>query len=214
MKIFFYEERDFSWIFITMKRIPLKVKKEVINFRLTHSWKETCDQFPKIDEETWRLWMKRKEEILNTPELSKKEMEEIRIFNYKKSKEKYKKKNPDKVISSLMRIKHPLVVCSYHANGNYKKYKSKNKSPFTRLTPLDLYTIVKRQRLICPITGLKLTAENISVDHIIPVSKGGSNSPDNIRLVHKMINHMKNYYSDTQFFDMCSLVVKNFKPLN
>jgi 5-methylcytosine-specific restriction endonuclease McrA len=191
----------------------LKLKKELIRFRTSHTWAETCKQFPTIDDETWRYWMLNADKILGEIELSPMEKEHRRIQKYKESKEKYKRKHPDKVISSLMRIKHPLTVCAYHANGNYKKYKSKKKAPFTKLSATDLLGIAKKQQLICPLTGLKLTAQNISVDHIMAVSKGGSNAPSNIRLVHRIANHMKNHYSDTQFLEMCSLVTKHFKPL-
>jgi hypothetical protein len=202
------------WICITMKPYPLKLKKELIQFRMSHTWAETCKQFPTIDDETWRYWTLNAERILGEVELSPSEKEELRKRKYKESKAKYKEAHPDKVISSLMRIKHPLTVCAYHANGNYKKYKNKKKAPFTRLTAFDLWKIAKKQRLICPLTGMKLTAQNISVDHILAVSKGGTNAPSNIRLVHKIANHMKNHYSDTQFMEICSLVAKHFIPHN
>ena len=202
------------WICIIMKQFPLKLKKELIQFRASHTWTETCKKFPTINDETWRYWILNAETILGEVELSPQEKKELHKRKYKEYKENYKRNHPDKAISSIRRIKHPLMVCSYHANGNFKKYKSKKKAPFTRVTAFDLWKIAKKQRLICPLTGLKLTADIVSVDHIIPVSKGGTNAPSNIRLVHKVINHMKNHYSDTQFLEMCSLVTKHFHPLN
>lgn len=197
-----------------MKPYPLKLKKELIQFRMTHSWRETCDQFPNIDDETWRYWILNAEKILGEIELSPEQKEHQRKERERETKEKYKLKHPDKVIPSIMRLKHPLTVCAYHANGNYKKYKSKNKSPFVKITAFELWRIAKQQKLRCPLTGFKLTAENISVDHILPVSKGGSNQSSNIRLVHKIANHMKNHYSDTQFLEICSRVAAYFSPLN
>ena len=212
IKIFFYEEKHFSWIFIIMKQIPLKVKKELINFRMKHSWSETCEKFPTIDDETWRLWMIKKNKILNTPELTNEELSTLKKQKQRQYREKYRKLHPDEN-PSVKRLIHPFVICSYYVNGNFKKYNPKNKSKFMKVNAFDIWKIAKKQKLICPITGLKLTAENMSADHIIPVSKGGTNLPSNLRLVHKIINHMKNHYSDKQFFDMCSLVVNNFKPI-
>lgn len=179
---------------------------------MSHSWTETCKQFPDIDNETWRLWVLNKDKILNTPDLSRKEMDELRAQKKKQYKEKYRTLHPFEN-PSLKRLIHPFIICSYYTNGNFKKYRSKNKSKFTRVTAFDFWKIAKKQKLICPITGLKLTAENMSADHIVPVSKGGKNSPDNLRLVHKTINHMKNHYSDKEFYNMCSLVAKNFNPI-
>jgi 5-methylcytosine-specific restriction endonuclease McrA len=53
----------------------------------------------------------------------------------------------------------------------------------------------------------KLTNENISVDHIIPKSKGGSNKKENIRLVHKDANLAKRALSDAEFLGLCRQVI-------
>ena len=57
-----------------------------------------------------------------------------------------------------------------------------------KITASHLFKIAHSQRLICPLTGHKLTNKNISVDHIIPCSKGGLNVPQNIRLTTRDIN--------------------------
>jgi hypothetical protein len=196
-----------------MKLLPIRLKKEVIRFRMSHTWKETCNQFPNLNDETWRQWMLNKEKILNTAELSPEEETALKKQRRQECKKRFREAHPDKVISSLMREKHPLAVCSYHANGNFKAYKSKSKSSFMPLRAFDLWKIAKKQKMICPITGERLTAKNISVDHITPVSKRGSNLPSNIRLVVKEANHMKNHYSDQFFLDMCHKIVANFKPI-
>lgn len=55
----------------------------------------------------------------------------------------------------------------------------------------------------------------MSVDHIFPVSKGGSNDPSNIRLVEKWTNIMLGTHTDDEFIEMCRLIVKfNDKKLD
>lgn len=81
------------------------------------------------------------------------------------------------------------------------------------LTAIDLFHIAHKQKLICALTGEKLTNENISVDHIVAKSKGGSNRPENIRLVHKDANLAKRALSDSEFLDLCQKVV-NFNKRN
>jgi hypothetical protein len=196
-----------------MKRFSYKLKQELLRFRDTHSWSETCKAFNHINEKTWAQWIKNREKILGSADLSEKEKAEKRKQDGRKWKEHYKITNPDKVVSAVMRKVHPLVVCTYHANGNFKRYRSKNKAPFTKLLAFDLWKIAKKQKMKCPLTGLVLTADIISADHIIPVSKGGTNLSSNIRLVHKTINHMKNHYSDQEFLKMCSLVANHFQPI-
>ena len=93
-----------------------------------------------------------------------------------------------------------LVKCS---NRFYKD---------SKITPFDLWKIAKRQKLICPVTGQKLTTENISLDHIIPRSKGGLNIPSNIRLTTKSVNFSKRNMTDKEFYDLCINVVKYHSP--
>ena len=76
-----------------------------------------------------------------------------------------------------------------------------------KLTAFDLWKIAKKQKLLCALTGVKLNAENISVDHIVAKSKGGSNRPENIRLVHKDVNLAKRALSDSEFLELCRKVV-------
>lgn len=77
------------------------------------------------------------------------------------------------------------------------------------LTAFDLWCIAKRQKLLCALTGEKLTNETISVDHIIPKSQGGSNKRENIRLVHKDANLARRALSDKQFLELCKKVVSH-----
>jgi len=182
----------------------LEIKKSLIRFRDTHTWSETCREFPKVNPETWRRWIHNRDIILST---SIEEETSKRLIRSSQKRKEWKANNPDKAIPSIMRLKHPFVVCCYHTNGNFKK---KHKD-FVKVKPMDLWKLAKKQKCKCSITGLKLKAETLSVDHIIPISKGGSHTIDNLRLVHRDINHMKNHYSDDYFLEMCKLVSTNFQ---
>jgi len=78
-----------------------------------------------------------------------------------------------------------------------------------RITAHDLFRIAHAQRLICPLTGEKLTTENISVDHILPCSKGGMNVPSNIRLTTRDINWFRRTMTDEELVVLCKRVVNH-----
>jgi 5-methylcytosine-specific restriction endonuclease McrA len=78
-----------------------------------------------------------------------------------------------------------------------------------KITALDLWSLAKKQGLRCPISGEKLTIENISVDHIIPRSKGGTNILENLRLVTRAVNTAKHTMSDAEFFSFCQNIVNH-----
>lgn len=80
-----------------------------------------------------------------------------------------------------------------------------------KITASNLWRIARKQRLICPLSGMKLTAENCSVDHKLPFSCGGTNNPDNIRLVHLWVNKMRLHFPDEEFITMCRRIA-DFNP--
>lgn len=86
------------------------------------------------------------------------------------------------------------------------KHRDKNST----VTKFDIWKIAKRQKLKCVLTGRKLTNANISPDHIIPLSKGGNTTPENIRLVIKEVNLCRQAMTDEEFLDMCKSVVNHF----
>ncbi len=79
------------------------------------------------------------------------------------------------------------------------------------VTASGLWRIAKKQKLICPITGHKLTNENISPDHTVSLFKGGSNNLENIQLVTKQANISKYTMSMDEFISFCAQVTEHNK---
>lgn len=63
------------------------------------------------------------------------------------------------------------------------------------------------QRGRCALTHVILTpGRGASVDHIVPLCKGGTHDKSNLRWVQWMVNKAKNKYSDAEFILMCRQV--------
>lgn len=77
------------------------------------------------------------------------------------------------------------------------------------LTMSVLLRKLKQQDHKCALTGADLTPDNVSLDHRIPVSKGGSNTIDNIQLVTHEANRAKNTMTNDEFAAMCKSVVEH-----
>lgn len=70
----------------------------------------------------------------------------------------------------------------------------------------DFMRILHKQNFRCAYTGVELKPDESSADHIIPVCKGGSHSPDNIAVVTKKVNSMKGTLSYDEFVELCGSV--------
>ncbi len=49
----------------------------------------------------------------------------------------------------------------------------------------------KRQRGLCAICGKPMPDDDVTLDHVIPLSKGGADTFKNTRATHKICNWMK-----------------------
>lgn len=116
-------------------------------------------------------------------------------------KYKLKDRNKYNLITKIFFLKHRFIKLSSIAN-----HRARTKGDLNNISPWDLWKIAKHQKLICPISGIKLTNENISVDHILAYSKGGKNTPDNIQLVHKTINFMKTNHLINDFLKLIETI--------
>lgn len=61
----------------------------------------------------------------------------------------------------------------------------------------------------CALTGRALTKQNASIDHIIPIKRGGGHERENLRWVVIEVNRAKRDMLDEEFFAMCRQVAIN-----
>jgi len=72
---------------------------------------------------------------------------------------------------------------------------------------------LQQQQHKCALTGRVLTPENASLDHVVPVSRGGSHDVENVQLVIKMANDMKGTLTMEEFISICTDVAKHHGKL-
>lgn len=76
----------------------------------------------------------------------------------------------------------------------------------------ELFTQLERQRYRCALSGLELTVDNATADHITPVQKGGETKIENIQWLHGDFNRMKGTMTNDEFIEACRLVVEHTLP--
>lgn len=64
----------------------------------------------------------------------------------------------------------------------------------------------------CPLSGREINLENFETyefDHLLPVSKDGDNSIDNLQILSKEINQMKGGLTNEQLINNCIEILEN-----
>jgi len=72
----------------------------------------------------------------------------------------------------------------------------------------EILKLLEKQEYKCALSGRELTPDNSELDHIIPVTTGGSNAIENIQIVTKEINRMKGSMTNDQFIEACQRVAE------
>lgn len=72
-----------------------------------------------------------------------------------------------------------------------------------KITIKNLEDRLEAQGYRCSVTGLDLTPQTASLDHIIPHSEGGTNTMDNVQIVHREVNRIKGSLSMQELFEWC-----------
>lgn len=111
----------------------------------------------------------------------------------------------------LKTYKSRLAFCSDSCARAYAKYNSKKKykGKYENYNPVRTYKVIfKRDRGLCQLCGLPVIEDKFAdnywsgtVDHIVPVSKGGLSSLENCQLAHRICNSLKNNDETTSFID-------------
>ena len=60
----------------------------------------------------------------------------------------------------------------------------------------------------CAISGRELTPETATLDHIIPIARGGKHCIENVWVVHAQVNAAKGTMTVEEFLAVCHDVVK------
>jgi hypothetical protein len=95
------------------------------------------------------------------------------------------------------------VVNKWSNERNNKRSKKENATPWIGHSKGDFLDMLIEQQGRCAVSGLPLTPEGVSIDHIVPVSKGGTHELRNLRLVVRDVNQAMNTLDDNRFIHLC-----------
>lgn len=77
-----------------------------------------------------------------------------------------------------------------------------------KVTAKALLKLIEAQSHKCALSGVDLTPENASLDHIVPLSAGGLNVMANVQVLDAKVNQAKGTMSQNEFLALCRAVVE------
>jgi hypothetical protein len=69
----------------------------------------------------------------------------------------------------------------------------------------DFYTLLDKQKYRCAISGIELTPENCTAEHILPLRKGGKHELSNIYLVDENVSRLKRTLTEEEVVEIVVL---------
>lgn len=73
-------------------------------------------------------------------------------------------------------------------------------------TAAELRELVEKQNYKCNLSGVDLTPDTAALDHIIPITEGGTNHISNLQWLDEQVNRAKGTMTQAAFIEMCNRV--------
>lgn len=77
------------------------------------------------------------------------------------------------------------------------------------ITATQIMGMIESQDFRCALTGRELTPETASIDHVVPLSRGGDHGLGNIWVLDHKVNVAKGTMTPEEFIAMCREVVEH-----
>jgi 5-methylcytosine-specific restriction endonuclease McrA len=184
------------------------ISKEISDYAYEFGITKTCEKFNITRYIAFKLsgWTRQSQSdwLKRIRERDKEKRKQRRRFKERERKAfKKQDKDYDKKIKDIRK--------EYQSKRFFKLSIKRHKFKFK---PFELWKIAKKQKMRCFYSGLKLNNKNISVEHVIPISKGGSNTIENIVLIDVFVNKMKLNLSLSEFKNYILLLAKRINENN
>lgn len=81
------------------------------------------------------------------------------------------------------------------------------------VSPKQIMTLIESQQYRCALSGRELTPETASLDHALPLSRGGLHDISNVQVLEFRVNAAKGTMTVEEFVAMCCDVADHaWKP--
>lgn len=96
-----------------------------------------------------------------------------------------------------------------HAPQPARRQRGKGNAESDKITKSGVLRLLERQKYRCFLTGWELTPHNVSLDHRLPVSRGGTHTLSNAQALHEDVNRAKGTLTNEEFIELCRAAVRH-----
>lgn len=82
------------------------------------------------------------------------------------------------------------------------------------VNPQAILALLERQQYRCALTTKALTPETASLDHIVPVCRGGEHRIENTQVLERTVNRAKGTLTNEEFITLCGEVWRHARHAN
>lgn len=82
------------------------------------------------------------------------------------------------------------------------------------VNPQAILQLLEHQSYRCALTGRALTPETASLDHIVPVCRGGDHRIENTQVLERSVNRAKGTLTNDEFIALCGEVWRRAQELS
>lgn len=68
-------------------------------------------------------------------------------------------------------------------------------------------TLLQKQNFKCYVSGIELTYENVEIEHIQPLTKGGKHELENLCLIDKSLRELKRLNTKKEILELCKVII-------
>lgn len=79
--------------------------------------------------------------------------------------------------------------------------------PTGKVTRTALLQLAEWQGFRCPVSGRNLIPTDSAVDYVLPVTRGGSRTMENVQIVHKEVAEGKRNLTSAEYLSLCAEVL-------
>lgn len=107
-------------------------------------------------------------------------------------------------------VRYTAWLAAERHQSSYDRLKNQRlHSPRHRITKQEVLHLLESQDYRCALTGWELTPHTASLDHQIPVSRGGEHCIQNAQALHEDVNRAKGTLTNAEFIDLCRAIVRH-----